>query len=118
RAIDLLWHLPAGYLDRRLSASIATAEPGRVATLLVKPVKYSAPPKGAARAPLRVVSEDESGSLDIVFFHGDRNAVKRLLPLNEPRLVSGRVEKYGSRLQMAHPDYILASGDRGKLPAI
>jgi ATP-dependent DNA helicase RecG len=118
RVIDLLWHLPAGYLDRRLSPSIMDAAPGTVVTLLVRPVRYNAPPKGAARAPLRVVCEDESAALDIVFFHGDRNAAKRFLPLNEPRLVSGRVEKYGSRLQMAHPDYILAPAENAKLPAI
>ncbi len=118
RVIDLLWLLPSGYLDRRLSPSIKDAAPGSIATLVVKPVRYNASPKSAARAPLRVVSEDESASLDIVFFHGDRNAVKRLLPLNELRLVSGRVEKYGSRLQMAHPDYILAPAERSKLPAI
>jgi ATP-dependent DNA helicase RecG len=118
RVLDLLWHLPAGYLDRRPSPSIGDAVPGGIATLLVKPVKYNAPPKGAARAPLRVACEDESGGLDVVFFHGDRNAIKRLLPLGEPRLVSGRVEKYGSRLQMAHPDHILAPGDSAKLPAI
>ncbi len=118
RVIDLLWHLPTGYLDRRLVPSVLDAAPGGIATLVVTAVRYNAPPKGAARAPLRVVCADESGSLDIVFFHGDRNAVKRLLPLNEPRLVSGRVEKYGTRLQMAHPDYILAPSERGKLPAI
>ncbi len=118
RVIDLLWHLPSGYLDRRLSASVSEAAPGSIATLVVTPVKYNAPPRGAARAPLRIVCEDESAGLDIVFFHGDRNGVKRLLPLNEPRLVSGRVERYGSRLQMTHPDYILTPGERGKLPAI
>ncbi len=118
RVIDLLWHLPAGYLDRKLSPSIAGAAPGGITTLLVTPVKYNAPAKGAARAPLRVVCEDESGTLDIVFFHGSRDGVKRLLPLDEPRLVSGRVEKYGQRLQMAHPDYILAPADAAKLPAI
>ena len=118
RVIDLLWHLPTGYLDRRLSLSIRDAAPGSVATVVVTAVRYNAPAKGAARAPLRVVCEDESASLDIVFFHGDRNAVKRLLPLNEPRLVSGRIERYGSRLQMAHPDYILPPSERGRLPAI
>jgi ATP-dependent DNA helicase RecG len=118
RVIDLLWHLPSGYLDRRVSPSIESAAPGGIATLLVTPVKYNAPPKGAARAPMRVVTEDESGTLDIVFFHGGRDGVKRLLPLNEQRLVSGRIEKYGSRLQMSHPDYILPAADAAKLPAI
>ncbi len=118
RVADLLWHLPTGYLDRRLSPSIRDAVPGAVATLVVTPVRHNSPPKGAARAPLRVVCEDESASLDVVFFHGDRGAIRRLLPLNEPRIVSGRVERYGSRLQMTHPDYILAPSERGKLPAI
>ncbi len=118
RVIDLSWHLPSGYLDRRISPSIDSATPGGIATLLVTPVKYNAPAKGAHRAPMRVVCEDESGTLDIVFFHGGRDGVKRLLPLNEPRLVSGRVEKYGTRMQMAHPDYILAPADAPKLPTI
>lgn len=118
RIADLLWHLPSGYLDRRLTPSVAEAAPGAVTTLVVTPVRYSAPAKGAARAPLRVVCEDESASLDIVFFHGERGAIRRLLPLNEPRIVSGRVERYGSRLQMSHPDYILSPAERGRLPGI
>ena len=118
RVIDLLWHLPNGYLDRRLTPSIMEAAPGAVTTLVVKPVRYNAPPKGSARAPLRIVCEDESASLDLVFFHGDRNAMRRLLPLNELRIVSGPVERYGSRLQMTHPDYILAPSERAKLPGI
>ncbi len=118
RVIDLLWHLPSGYQDRRPTPSIGDAAAGSVATLIVTPVRYSSPAKGAARAPLRVVCEDESAGLDVVFFHGDRNAVKRLLPLGEPRLVSGRIEKYGSRMQMAHPDYILQPSERARLPEI
>ncbi len=118
RVIDLLWHLPSGYADRRPSACVLDAAPGAIATLVVTPVRHNAPTKGAARAPFRVVCEDESASLDIVFFHGDRNQIKRLLPLNEPRIVSGRVERYGARLQMTHPDYILAPSEREKLPGI
>src|SRR5271157_1888383 len=32
KVIDLLWHLPAGYLDRRPAPSIASAMPGGMAT--------------------------------------------------------------------------------------
>jgi ATP-dependent DNA helicase RecG len=118
RVLDLLFHLPAGYLDRRLSPSIRDAMPGSAVTLAVTAARYSAPPRGAARAPLKVVCEDETGTVDTVFFHGDRNAIKRLLPLGEPRIISGRLEKYGTRLQMAHPDYVLQPSDVGRLPAI
>jgi ATP-dependent DNA helicase RecG len=118
RVLDLLCHLPSGYVDRRPCPSISDAVAGSIATLMVTPVRYSAPPKSAMRAPLKVLCEDESSALDIVFFHGDRGAIKKLLPLNEPRLVSGRIERYGSRLQMAHPDYVLAPSERARLPAI
>ena len=31
----------------------------------------------------------------------------RALPPETKRLVSGRIERFGARLQMVHPDYIL-----------
>lgn len=117
RVIDLLWHLPAGYQTRHLTP-INQAAAGSVATLAVVPARYSGPPRGASRAPFRVVCEDESGSIDVVFFHGDRSHVRRLLPLHEPRIVSGRIDRYGSRLQMAHPDHILTVSQGEQLPEI
>jgi ATP-dependent DNA helicase RecG len=118
RVIDLLWHLPSGYLDRQQIPTIEQAAPGAVATVAVTPVKYSTPPRTAGRAPLRVVCEDESASLDIVFFRADAGHVRRLLPLHEQRIVSGRIERYGSRLQMAHPDYIVRPSERDRVPVI
>jgi len=118
RIVDLLWHLPVGYLDRSPLASIEAATPGSIATLTVTPVKHSMPPKSASRAPFKVLCEDESGRMDIVFFHGDRNLIRRLLPLHERRIVSGRVERHGARLQMTHPDHILEVEARSQLPLI
>jgi ATP-dependent DNA helicase RecG len=116
RVIDLLWHMPSGFSVRRLLSSILDAVPGAIATLEVTPVRYGAPSKSAGRAPIRIMCEDAQGTLDLVFFRGDRAAIRRLLPLNEPRLVSGRVETYGSRLQMTHPDYILPVSENVRLP--
>jgi ATP-dependent DNA helicase RecG len=118
RVLDLLWHLPSGYVDRRLANAVADVAPGAVATLAVTPVRYNMPPKSTARAPLRVVCEDDSASLDLVFFHADRAAIRRLLPLHERCLVSGRIEKYGARLQMAHPDYVVLPAQRARIPEI
>lgn len=118
RVIDLLWHLPTGYTSRRLLPSLADAAPGGVLTVVVTPIRYAMPPRSAARAPLRVICEDDTGTLDIVFFHADRGTVQRMLPLHEPRLVSGRAERHGAKLQMAHPDYVLRPGERARLPEI
>ena len=37
--------------------------------------------------------------------------MKKLLPLNEPKRVSGKLEMYGQELQIIHPD--LGDGDEG-----
>lgn len=118
RVADLLWHLPSGYVDRRLSPSLANVQPGSVATVRAVVKKYRMPAAGVAGAPLRVICEDDGGSLDIVFFHGDRRQVQRMLPLGEVRIFSGRVERYGERLQMAHPDYVLNEAQGAALPQV
>jgi ATP-dependent DNA helicase RecG len=118
RVADLIWHLPSGYVDRRQSPPLAEAVPGGVVTVRVVAKKYRLPGPGVAGAPLRVLCEDDTGDLDVVFFHGDRRNVQRLLPLGETRILSGRLDRYGERLQMTHPDYILSEAQRGELPGI
>src|SRR3546814_16244106 len=39
-----------------------------------------------------------------------------LLPIGEPRLVSGKLELYGQNLQIVHPDNVLAPDQADELP--
>ncbi|MGQ0672101.1 MAG: ATP-dependent DNA helicase RecG [Hyphomicrobium sp.] len=116
RVIDLLWHLPTGVIDRRAEPTIADAVPGTIATLKVRVLKHRPGPRGNSKAPYKVSAEDDSGRLDLVFFHAERSFIERQLPEGETRYVSGRVERYGETLQMAHPDYIVAPEHRDDLP--
>jgi ATP-dependent DNA helicase RecG len=116
RVIDLLWHLPSGVIDRRAEPTVAAAVPGSIATLKVRVLKHKAPPRSNTRAPYKVVTEDETGRLDLVFFHAERKFIERQLPVGETRYVSGRVERYGETMQMSHPDYIVAPEARDELP--
>jgi len=118
RVLDLLWHLPTGVIDRRAEPSIAEAVPGSIATLKVRVLKHAAPPRGNSRAPYKVRVEDDTGKLDLVFFHAERKFIERQLPPGEERYVSGRIEKYGEKLQMSHPDYIVPPEARGDLPML
>ncbi len=118
RVLDLLWHLPTGVIDRRAQPRIADAVPGTIATLRVRILKHKAPPRGNTRAPYKITAEDDSGRLEIVFFRAEPNYVKRQLPEGEVRIVSGRIERYGETVQMAHPDYIVAEGDANDLPLL
>ncbi len=118
RVVDLLWHLPTGAIDRRAEPTIAGAVPGTIATFQVRVLKHFAPPRGNMKAPYKVRAEDDTGRIDLVFFHAERKFIERQLPVGEIRFVSGRVEKYGETIQMAHPDYIVEPERRGDLPFI
>ncbi|HEX7074959.1 MAG TPA: ATP-dependent DNA helicase RecG [Hyphomicrobiaceae bacterium] len=118
RVIDLIWHTPTGVIDRRAEPTVADAVPGTIATLAVRVLKHKGPPRGNAKAPYKVTCEDDTGRIDLVFFHAERRFIEKQLPIGSIRYISGRVERYGDTLQMAHPDYIVAPEARADLPML
>ena len=119
RAIDLLWHLPVGLIDRARVPSIAEAEVGALATLEVTVAEHR--PGGGrrgARAPYKILVEDSTGALELVYFKADASYLKRLLPVGEKRLISGKIESYDGWLQMPHPDHVAPADGKDKLPLI
>ena len=122
RVIDLLWHLPQGVVDRQLTPRIADARIGELATLEVTVTEHRpGGPRRGARAPYRVLVEDESGALELVYFNADPAYLKRLLPEGSRKLISGKLESSDGWLQMSHPDHVVAvdaEGDVAKLPLL
>ena len=110
RVIDLLWHLPQGVIDRQPTPRIADARIGELATLEVTVTEHR--PGGrrcGSRAPYRVLVEDSSGALELVYFNADPAYLKRLLPERSRRLISGNLECYDGWLQMPHPDHVVSA---------
>ena len=114
--LDLCWHLPSGLIDRRYAPKVAAAEPGRIATLTVKIGQHRMPHN--RRQPYRVTCRDETGSLDLVFFHAKADYLQKILPEGETLVISGKVEVFHDRLQIAHPDHITKPEERGSLPKV
>ncbi len=114
--VDLLWHLPNGLIDRRFAPKIADAPDGRMATLTVR-VDGHTPPVLAGR-PYKVQCTDETGTLDLVFFHGKTDWLTRRLPIGASVVVSGRVEHFNDQPQIVHPDHIGALDDKATLEAV
>ncbi len=122
RVIDVLWHLPQGVIDRTLTPRIADARIGELATLEVTVTEH----RGGGRrrgfgTPYRVLVEDASGALELVYFNADPAYLKRLLPEGSRRLISGRLESYDGWLQMPHPDHVVAvdaGNGAAKLPLL
>mgnify|MGYP006429428501 CR=1 FL=1 len=102
--VDLCWHLPTGVVDRRYRPEAMAAQPGRVATLSVWVDEHR--PPANRRQPYKVRCHDDSGVLDLVFFHAKGDYLKRMLPEGETRVVSGKVEVFHGWPQITHPDHI------------
>jgi ATP-dependent DNA helicase RecG len=102
--LDLLWHLPSGIIDRRASPLIRALEADRIATVTVR---VEAHQPGFGRRPYRVFCSDNTGTLTLVYFNAKGDQLARIFPIGAERVVSGRVEFYGSIPQIAHPDLVL-----------
>jgi ATP-dependent DNA helicase RecG len=106
RAVDVAFHLPTGFIDRVPREELDAADAGRIIAITLTAVNYRF--GGSARSPARVQAVDAKGNyVTLVFFGGNSGWAKKLLPLNEPRFVSGKLETYGQELQIVHPDLVL-----------
>ncbi|MGW8136417.1 ATP-dependent DNA helicase RecG [Sphingomonas zeae] len=103
RVVDVAFHLPTGHIDRFPRDELMVSDAGRVIaiSLTVKEHRASSSPRG----PTRVRAEDAAGnSVALVYFGGNSGWVKKLLPIGETKIVSGRLDLYGQDLQIVHPD--------------
>ncbi len=116
RIVDLYWHLPASLIDRRYSPKIAQAEGGRIATLLVTIDKHT--PSPVKSRPYRVHCSDETGTIDLIFFHARGEYIGLQLPVGEQRLISGKVERFHGTTQMTHPDVIAMPDERASVQTV
>ena len=115
RVIDLLFHLPTGLIARQRVARLDDAAPGNHIIIEVTPVDYK---QGAPRGPFRIHAVDVQGDyLTLTYFGGGGGYARKLLPLGEAKLVSGRLELYGQERQIVHPDHVLLPAEADKLPA-
>jgi len=113
RVLDLLFHMPDSYMDRRSRPTIRTAQPGQVATLAVEVVRQDAPE--TPRQPWRVICTDGTGFMELVYF--GRPPPRPLLP-GARLVVSGKLEGFADRLTMPKPDHVVPAAHASMLPGI
>ena len=116
RMVDLAFHLPAGWVERKRVSALSHEDVGHIIITTLTATDYRA--GGSARAPFRVVAQDVAGNIvTLVYFGKNSGWPRKLFPLGEPRLVSGKLEAWGDQLQIIHPDHVepLASDHDVKL---
>ncbi|MEZ5872002.1 MAG: ATP-dependent DNA helicase RecG [Nitratireductor sp.] len=114
----LLFHLPAGVIDRRRQPGIANSPEGVIVTLKVRVDRHQPPPRGNRRVPYRVFVHDDTGEMALVFFKAHGEWLNKSLPVGEIRHVSGRMEWFNGRPSMVHPDHIVDEEGFASLPLV
>jgi ATP-dependent DNA helicase RecG len=118
RAVDLLFHMPTGAIDRRDRPKLRDVEPGKVVTVAVTVDRHRPAPPGRARAPHLIYASDETGDIILTYFHARKDYLEKLLPVGETRIVSGTAAFYDGMLQMVHPDRVVDEKGFASLPMI
>ncbi len=102
RVVDVAFHLPTGWVDRVPRDELDAADAGRIISIVLTPRSYR---ESNGRGPTRVNAFDTAGNaVSLTYFGGHPGWAKKLLPLGEPKLVSGRLDQYGQDLQIVHPE--------------
>jgi ATP-dependent DNA helicase RecG len=112
---DMLFLSPAGVITRRRTTA-ADAVEGEIGIFEVIIDRMIVP--GRPGAPLKVRASDETGFVHLIWFGGSPQHIDRQLPRGEPRLVSGKVERFNGEVQIVHPDWIVALDKGEEIPAV
>ena len=100
---DLLLYIPRDYLDRSRMASLADLPLGREVTAIGTVAHISSTPS-RRKAPFVVALEDDTGTLQCVWFQGAAY-MKDRFSVGDSLVVSGRVEVSHGNRQMIHPEF-------------
>jgi ATP-dependent DNA helicase RecG len=100
---DFLSYYPRDYEDRRTSRSIASLVDDEtvVVTAMIRRVEIGGYRTGKNRT-LRLLVEDESGTLEILFFRS--SYLEHTLKKDQSYVFFGKVSRHAGHLQMIHPE--------------
>ena len=112
RVLDLLFHMPDGYLDRSSMPLMADAPDGAIVTLLVEVVGIE---EGRAPRPWKVIIRDRSGFGEIAFFGRRPPAAFKM---GAGLAVSGKVERFNGRVQLRNPERVAPAEQAGAVAGL
>lgn len=112
---DLVFTLPHGFVRRDL-ATMATAVDGAVQTFAVTLDRHVPPHKPGA--PYKIRAFDGTGFLHLIWFRTHGSGLRDRHPAGARRIVSGKVERFGSEVQVIHPDHLVDPARADDIPAV
>ena len=101
---DIVLNFPYSETDRSKIFKISELEIVKIQTIKVKVKKYNFP--RIRNLPNKISCEDESGKIDIVYFNSREGYLRKIFPLEEWVIISGKVNYFRNKYQMTNPTYV------------
>ena len=101
---DLILNLPYSETDRTRIYKLNELEIGKIQSIKVLIKKLNFP--RIRNLPNKIICEDETGKIEIVYFNSREGYLRKLFPLNKWVIISGKINYYNNRYQITNPDYV------------
>jgi ATP-dependent DNA helicase RecG len=101
---DIILNLPYSETDRSKIYKLSELEVGKIQTIKILVKKLNFP--RVRNLPNKIICEDETGKIDIVYFNSREGYLRKIFPINEWVIVSGRVNFFNKRYQITNPEYV------------
>ena len=101
---DIILSLPYSETDRSKINKINQLEVGKINSIKVKVKKLNFP--RIKNIPNKIICEDETGKIDIVYFNSREGYLRKIFPINKWVIVSGKVNYFRNNYQITNPDYV------------
>ena len=101
---DILLNLPYSETDRTKLYKLNELEIGKVQSIKVLVKKLIFP--RIRNLPNKIVCEDETGKIDIIYFNSREGYLRKMYPVNEWLIISGKINFFNKKYQITNPDYV------------
>ncbi|MDC0903349.1 ATP-dependent DNA helicase RecG [Pelagibacteraceae bacterium] len=101
---DIILSLPYSETDRSKLFKLNQLEIGKIQSIKVKVKKLNFP--RIRNLPNKIICEDETGKIDIVYFNSREGYLRKLYPINEWVIISGKINFFNKKYQITNPDYV------------
>jgi len=101
---DIILNLPYSETDRSKISKLNKLTVGKIQSIKVIVRKLNFP--RIRNLPNKIVCEDETGKIDIVYFNSREGYLRKLFPINEWVIISGKVNYFNKKYQITNPDYV------------
>jgi ATP-dependent DNA helicase RecG len=113
--LDLIFHLPTSWIDRRNRATIDEVQVGEIATITGTVDKID---HARLKFPARIRLRDDTGFITLAYFHANRQWLEKTFEIGKTIIASGKIGDFQGGRQIVHPDHVLSPDKDDELPEV